>query len=51
MSDVQNVKSTDSIRTFVLLALGEIGQRIDLSGYQQLKSVSKSYLFIQMLIT
>lgn len=39
MSDVQNENSTDSIRTFVLLSLGEIGQQVDLSGYKDLEAV------------
>ena len=40
MQDVQNPKSTDSIRTFVLLALGEIGQQVNLSEYENLEAVS-----------
>ena len=40
MMDVENQKSTDSIRSFALLALGEIGQNIDLSSFQQLETVS-----------
>ncbi|CAK8675597.1 unnamed protein product [Clavelina lepadiformis] len=39
MMDVDNHKSTDAIRTFSLLALGEIGQNIDLSSYQNLAQV------------
>jgi len=39
MMDIGNQKSTDSIRTFVLLALGEIGQNTDLSGFDRLDEV------------
>lgn len=39
MMDVQNQKSTDSIRTFVLLSLGEIGQNIDLTIFKELETV------------
>jgi len=42
MQDVQNPKSTDSIRTFVLLALGEIGQQVNLSEYENLEAVIMS---------
>nr|CAB3227534.1 cullin-associated NEDD8-dissociated protein 1 [Phallusia mammillata] len=42
MMDVGNQKSTESIRTFVLLALGEIGQNVDLSSYKDLDSVVMS---------
>jgi len=46
MMDVENQKSTDSIRSFALLALGEIGQNIDLSSFQHLESVSNASCFI-----
>uniref|UniRef100_H2YRC2 TATA-binding protein interacting (TIP20) domain-containing protein n=1 Tax=Ciona savignyi TaxID=51511 RepID=H2YRC2_CIOSA len=39
MLDVEN-KSTDSIRTFVFLYRGEIGQRIDLTSFPDLERVS-----------
>ena len=43
MLDVENQKSTDAIRTFVLLSLGEVGQHIDLSPFKQLESVSAPF--------
>ncbi|XP_077989699.1 cullin-associated NEDD8-dissociated protein 1-like isoform X1 [Glandiceps talaboti] len=39
VSDVKNPKSTDSIRLFALLALGEIGKHVDLSSQADLQSV------------
>ncbi|XP_052260170.1 cullin-associated NEDD8-dissociated protein 1-like isoform X7 [Dreissena polymorpha] len=39
ISDVKNPKSTDSIRLFALLALGEIGKHLDLSGQSEIQDV------------
>ncbi|XP_078488265.1 cullin-associated NEDD8-dissociated protein 1 isoform X1 [Ciona intestinalis] len=39
MLDVENQKSTDSIRMFVLLSLGEIGQRVNLVSFPELERV------------
>lgn len=39
VKDVKNPKSTDSIRFFALLALGEIGKHIDLSGHNEIQTV------------
>ena len=40
MMDVENQKSSDSIRSFALLALGEIGQHVDLAAFERLEMVS-----------
>eukprot|EP00112_Aurelia_sp_Birch-Aquarium-sp1_P013777 Seg2940.2 transcript_id=Seg2940.2/GoldUCD/mRNA.D3Y31 product="Cullin-associated NEDD8-dissociated protein 1" protein_id=Seg2940.2/GoldUCD/D3Y31 len=39
IGDVMNPKSTDSVRLFALLALGEIGRYIDLSKEKKVKAV------------
>ncbi|ESO96201.1 hypothetical protein LOTGIDRAFT_202232, partial [Lottia gigantea] len=39
VSDIKNSKSTDSIVLFSLLALGEIGKHIDLSGQGEIQTV------------
>ncbi|XP_060552206.1 cullin-associated NEDD8-dissociated protein 1-like [Ruditapes philippinarum] len=39
VNDVKNTKSTDSIRLFSLLALGEIGKHLDLSAQGEIQTV------------
>ncbi|KAL3888576.1 hypothetical protein ACJMK2_001063 [Sinanodonta woodiana] len=39
VNDVKNQKSTDSIRLFSLLALGEIGKHLDLSSHNEIQKV------------
>lgn len=39
IQDVKNSRSTDSIRLLALLALGEVGHHLDLSGQPELKAV------------
>ncbi|KAK7091549.1 cullin-associated NEDD8-dissociated protein 1-like isoform X2 [Littorina saxatilis] len=39
VNDIKNAKSTESITLFALLALGEIGRHIDLSGYGEIQTV------------
>ncbi|XP_052763076.1 cullin-associated NEDD8-dissociated protein 1-like [Mya arenaria] len=39
ISDVKNPKSTESIRLFSLLALGEVGKHLDLSGQGEIQNV------------
>ncbi|XP_063954997.1 cullin-associated NEDD8-dissociated protein 1-like isoform X1 [Lytechinus pictus] len=39
VNDIKNSESTDSIRLFALLALGEIGKHVDLSGQAELQKV------------
>ncbi|XP_014662099.1 PREDICTED: cullin-associated NEDD8-dissociated protein 1-like [Priapulus caudatus] len=39
VNDVKSSKSTDSVRLFAMLALGEIGKHEDLSGQPELKEV------------
>lgn len=39
VTDIRHTKSSDSVKLFSLLALGEIGRQMDLSGYGKIENV------------